>query len=448
MIRQAKKPFGVYVGFILLASLAMLLGTQPGRAAQGTPLVLVLTANGPITSAMSQYLSRGIQTAEQRGAELVVFQFNTPGGAITTMDEMTGSIQSSKVPVVVYVWPAGRMDASAGAIITLSANASAMAPNTVIGASSPVGASGQDLAQTESAKQKAIQDSKIEAFTARRPPAATELAKSMVDTAQAVTASQALQIGLVDFVATDLNDLLRQMNGFKVFVQGQEVTLQTDPAQVENLPISFIEQLLQFLTDPNIVFSLLTIGVMAILIELSNPGAWVPGFVGAICLALSAYGLGILPVNWFGLVFLAIAFVLFILDIKAPTHGALTAAGVGSLIVAGLVLFNSPGTPAFTHVSVPFVVILSLFTAAFFFIILTIGIRAQRRPVQVSSETLVGRSGIARSDLNPKGSVQVASELWSAETEEGANPIVKGTHVKVIKVDGIKVMVRKEEENL
>jgi membrane-bound serine protease (ClpP class) len=168
--------------------------------------------------------------------------------------------------------------------------------------------------------------------------------------------------------------------------------------------------------------------------------------VGAVCLALSAYGLGVLPVNWFGLVFLAIAFVLFVLDIKAPTHGALTAAGVGSLIVAGLVLFNSPGTPDFTHVSVPFVVTLSVLTAAFFFVILSIGIRAQKVPVRTGSEGLVGRSGVARSDLNPSGSVQVASELWSAEIEDGAQPLTKGTHVKVTRVDGIKLQVRKEEE--
>jgi membrane-bound serine protease (ClpP class) len=205
---------------------------------------------------------------------------------------------------------------------------------------------------------------------------------------------------------------------------------------------SFIESLLGVLTNPNIVFLLLTVGVQAILIELSSPGGWIAGFIGAVCLALAAYGLGVLPVNWFGLIFLAIAFVLFVLDIKAPTHGALTAAGVASLIVGSLVLFNSPGTPSFLRVSVPLVIGVSLATAGIFFAILTIALRAQRTPVSMGSESLLGRVGFARSAISPVGTVQLGGELWTSELAEGEEPIAEGTQVEVMEVKGVRIIVR------
>ncbi|OGO11575.1 MAG: hypothetical protein A2Z66_02500 [Chloroflexi bacterium RBG_13_66_10] len=185
-------------------------------------------------------------------------------------------------------------------------------------------------------------------------------------------------------------------------------------------------------------------GVQAVLIELSSPGGWVAGFVGFVCLALGAYGLGILPVNWFGLAFLIIAFVLFIVDIKAPTHGALTVAGVGSFILGALVLFNSPGTPEFQRVSVPLVVGVGIVTAALFFVVVTFAIRAQRRRVATGIEALIGRVGEARGELNPSGMVQVAGELWSAEVEPGSTSIPGGARVEVVGVDGLRLRVRKQ----
>jgi membrane-bound serine protease (ClpP class) len=207
--------------------------------------------------------------------------------------------------------------------------------------------------------------------------------------------------------------------------------------------MSLIEQLLQFLIDPNIVFLLLAIGVQALLIELTHPGAWVPGFIGVVSLALAAYGLGILPVNWFGLVFIVAAFVLFILDIKTPTHGALTVTGVVSFIVGALVLFNSSGTPQFQRVSIPLVIFVGGFIGAIFAVILGYALRAQRRPVITGQESLIGRIGIARSDLNPAGQVQAGSELWTAELAEGSGQIRKGDRVEVLAVDGLRLKVRK-----
>ena len=247
----------------------------------------------------------------------------------------------------------------------------------------------------------------------------------------------------MDFIANDLNDLLRQLNGFKVETLTGQHTLNTTNAEVTNLPPSFIEQLLKTLTDPNIVALLLFIGVQSIVIEISSPGGWVAGFIGVVCLSLATYGLGILPVNWFGIVFLILAFVLFILDIKAPTHGALTAAGVGSLIVGTLVLFNSPNVPPFQRVSVPLVVGMSLLTGATFFGVLLIALRAQRSPRRMGGEGLVGRMGIVRTPLSPAGTVQVASELWTAESLEGDEPLPPGTHVRVERMEGFRLYVRK-----
>jgi membrane-bound serine protease (ClpP class) len=185
--------------------------------------------------------------------------------------------------------------------------------------------------------------------------------------------------------------------------------------------------------------------VQAIIIEISSPGGWVAGFIGVICLGLATYGLGILPVNYFGLLFIATSFVLFILDIKAPTHGALTAAGVGSLIIGALVLFNTPATPSFQHVSVPLVFGVSLVSGAIFFTIMMIAVRAQHTPVHTGVESMSGRLGVVRSDLSPKGSVQVGGELWSAELEGGRGKVIAGTRIEVVRMDGLRLIVRKTE---
>jgi membrane-bound serine protease (ClpP class) len=235
-----------------------------------------------------------------------------------------------------------------------------MAPETAIGAASPVGSQGADLPTTEQTKVKEAMKALVRSYTERRGAEATALAESTIESAKAVSATEALQVGLVDFIANDLNDLLNQLDGYTVQMSGGSHILHTAGAMPQTLEMSFIERLLQLLVDPNFVLILLSIGVQAILIELSSPGGWVAGFIGVVCLALAAYGLGVLPVNWFGLAFLIIAFVLFIVDIKAATHGGLTVAGIGAFIVGALVLFNSPGTPQFQRVSLPLVIAIAI----------------------------------------------------------------------------------------
>jgi membrane-bound serine protease (ClpP class) len=427
--------------FLFLQPASVLTGAQ---AQSAPPLALVLTFDGAITPALTQYITRGIKAAEQQGAEVLVLQLNTPGGSIDTMNDIVQIIRASDVPVAVYVAPRGAMAASAGSVITMAGHVSAMAPETVIGAASPVGSQGEDLSQTEKAKTSEVIMAGIRTLTERRGEKAMQLAEEMVTNAKAVSATEALDAGLVDFVAVDVDDLLNQMNGFTVVLQSGKRTLNTSGAQTSEYPMSFIEQLLQILINPNIVFLLLTIGVQAILIELSSPGGWVAGFIGAVCLLLAGYGLGVLPVNWFGILFMIAAFVLFIVDIKAPTHGTLTAAGVASLIIGALVLFNTPSvTPPSLQISVPLVILVSLGTGLVFAVIVGFGIRAQRAPVRMGQESLPNQTGIARTEINPQGQVQVASELWTAELDEGSDPVHAGDPVEVVSAKGLRLKIRK-----
>ena len=324
---------------------------------------------------------------------MVILQLSAPSGALDVMNRMVSAIRSSQVPVVVYVSPANAMAGSAGTIITVAAHAAAMAPDTTIGAASPISGEGTDLDETAQAKAKNMMKAIVRNYAENRGPEAVQLAEATINSAIAVTAQEALTVGLIDFIATDLNDLLKQLDGFTVTAAIGERNLNTRQATPRPIGLTLIEQLLVTLANPNITFLLLAIGVQAILIEISSPGGWVAGFIGVVCLALAVYRLGSLPVNWFGLLFLIVAFVLFILDIKAPTHGALTAAGVGSLIVGSLVLFNSPNVPDFQRVSVPLVIGTSIVIGALFFVVFMFAIKAHHMPPAMGMETIVGRTG-------------------------------------------------------
>ena len=429
---------------ILLLLFIAFAAIQPVFAQTRDPMVVVLTADGPIMPPMLEYIKRGIETADQLNAEVVVIQLNTPGGSVTTMLEIIKEIRASDVPVVVYVAPKNAFAASAGAMITISGHVAAMAPETSIGASSPISSSGENLNSTAETKAKELIKASIRPFVTPRGEKAVELADAMVDEAKAVTANEALDANLIDFVSDDLEDLLQSLNGFTVQMEDGPRKLNTEDVDIQMLNISFIEQLLLMLTDPNISFLLLAIGVQAVLIELSSPGGWVAGFLGAVCLTLAAYGLGVLTVNWFGGVFLIIAFVLFVLDIKAPTHGALTTAGVASFIIGALVLFNSPGTPEFQRVSVPLVIGTGLVIGLIFFTIMLIALRAQHRPIQTGEESFVGKIGTAKMFEGEAGQVQVESELWSAEKAAGSESIRKGDKIEVVEVRGLRLIVKKK----
>lgn len=417
---------------------------QAVSAQSAAPLALVLNADGPISPAMLEYLKRGIETAERREAEVLIIQLNTPGGDLSTTTEIIQAFRASSVPVVVYVAPNGSMAGSAGAIISMAAHVVAMAPESAIGAASPISGSGQDLTTTLEAKAKQIMRATIRPLVEPRGEEAVKLAESMIEDATAVTANEALEAGLIDIVANSIDDLLGQLDGMPVKSDLIDRVLHTKDAQTQPVNLNFIERLLLLLTDPNIAFLLLAIGVQAVLIEISSPGGWVAGFIGVVCLSLAVYGMGVLPVNWFGIIFLITAFVLFILDIKAPTHGALTTAGVASFIVGALVLFNSPETPQFQRVSVPLVIAMGVFLGLAFFTILGFALRAQKTPLRMGMESFTGKMGTARTDLETTGQVQLGSELWTAEAVQGSDSIRKGDKIEVVRIEGLRLIVRKK----
>jgi membrane-bound serine protease (ClpP class) len=431
------------IGFLLVSAGILLFTYQAVHAQSNSPLAILMNAKGAIAPAMEEYIHRGIQAAEQQKAEVLIIQLDTPGGDLQSLDHIIQDIRASTVPVVIYVAPNGAWAGSAGALVTMAGHAAAMAPEAAIGASSPVDSSGQDLNSTEKAKVSEIMKATIRPLVARRGAAATQLAQDMIDNAKAVSATEALQAHLIDFIAVNTGDLLKQLDGFSVTLPAGTHTLHTTNATIEAVDMSLIEQLLLILTDSNIVFILLSLGVLALQIELSHPGAWAPGFVGVVCLSLAIYGLGLLPVNWFGLIFIASAFVLFILDIKAPTHGALTTAGVAAFIVGALVLFNSPGVPQFERVSVPLVVGVGIAIGLMFAAILTFALRAQRGPIQMGVESILGKMGYAKTEIGLTGQVQVESELWTAEAYPGSGAIGKGDRIEVVEVKGLRLKVRK-----
>jgi membrane-bound serine protease (ClpP class) len=431
------------VGLVLIFLAALLITLQVVYAQSSQPLVLLMNVNGAIEPAMQDYIARGIQTAEQRDAEAVIIQLSTPGGDIVSLDKIIQNMRASTVPLVVYVAPNGAWAGSAGALVTMAGQVAAMAPEAAIGASSPVGAGGQDLNATEKAKTSEIMKATIRPLVERRGTAATQLAQDMIDNAKAVSAKEALQAHLIDFIAVDTGDVIKQLDGRTVIMANGNRTLHTANAMSEPVDMSLIEQLLLILTDSNIVFILLTVGVLALQVELTHPGTWVPGLVGITCVALAIYGLGLLPVNWFGLIFMIMAFVLFLLDLKAATHGALTVAGVATFIVGSLVLFNSPSVPQFQRVSVPLVVSVGIIIGLLFAFVLAYAWRSQHAPLQTGAGSLIGKYGTARSDVGLTGQVQVESELWSAEAAQGSPTIGKGDKIEVVEVKGLRLRVRK-----
>lgn len=408
-------------------------------AAQSSHTALVLSLEGPLTPVMTTYLERGLAEAQRANAEIVVLTLNTPGGQVELMQRLVGQIRNSPIPVAVYVTPRGAWAGSAGLLITLAGHVAAMSPETSIGASSPVSGEGQDLTETVDRKLKEILRAQVRTLAARRPPEAIALAEDAIENATAVNAGEALEVGLIDFMADDIPSLLRQLNDFTVEVNGQTRPLATTGLTLTEVPWNLLETFLNVLTsNTQLLFLLITIGGWLLWIEISQPGGWVAGFAGIVCLALAFYGLGSLPVNWFGIVFIVLAFILFFMELQTPTHGGLSIAAIGCLIVGGLVLFNSADSQPYMQISWPFVVIVSLAIGGSSFALLFVALRSRNLPLQTGVQLLIGQEGEARS----ANSVQVAGELWTAEPEDGL--LEPGQPVIVTEVRGLKVRVRKK----
>jgi membrane-bound serine protease (ClpP class) len=416
------------LGFWLLCATAV--------AAEKVCLIKIDGAIGPATAS---YISRSIEEARTQSAQCLVIQLNTPGGLLDSTQTIVRSFLASAVPVVVYVAPTGATATSAGCFITVAASVAAMAPATTIGAAHPVTLGGvpsggeEKLDETMKQKLENFSVSYIEAIAARRQRN-VEWAKSAVKESASISAEKALQLKVVDLIAANLPELLKQLNGR--VVDGK--TLKTADAEVSEIKMSASEHVFQKLWRPEVMFVLMLIAIYGIIGELTTPGAILPGVVGAIALVLALYLAAILPVNVTGLVLIALALMLFIFDVYAPTHGVLTVGGIISFLIGSLMLFNR-ADPLF-RLSLNYIIPATLITAAFFIFVIGKGLRAQRLPVRAGAETLLGKTVTALTPIDSRGGwIFVEGEHWNAVSD---TPIGKGDVAEIAAVQGLTLKVK------
>ena len=430
---------------ILFILIVLLLAVSIGARAQtGGSRVDVLTVKGTINPVLTDYISRGIEQAEETGATAVVIQMDTPGGLDTAMRDIIQSIINARVPVVVYVSPAGARAASAGAYITLSAHVAVMAPNTNIGSATPVALGSEGEAQmSEEMKRKVINDAiaYIRDLASRHGRNA-EWAEKAVRDGSSATSQEALTLNVVDMVASDLDTLIAQLNGRTVtLIDGREITLDTQSAVINYVGMKLVEDFLYTIADPNIAYLLLSLAMLGIMVEIFNPGLIFPGVVGAISLLLAFFSLGVLPVNWAGVLLIALAFGLFVGEVLTTTFGLFTAGGVVSLVIGSLILFKG-ASPLFKVDSWLIASVTIALTAVFAFVI-NRAIRVHRKQAATGREELIGKRAVVKEALDPEGTVFYKGELWASISEKGR--IEAGEEVIITAVDGLILnVVRKD----
>ena len=430
---------------ILLILIVLLLGVSlVARAQTGSSRIDVLTVKGTINPVLTDYISRGIEQAEETGASAVIIQMDTPGGLDTAMRDIIQSIINARVPVVVYVSPAGARAASAGAYITLSAHVAVMAPNTAIGAATPVAMGGDGEAQmSEEMKHKIINDAiaYIKDLASRQGRNA-EWAEKAVRDGISATSQEALDLNVVDMIASDLDTLIIQLDGRTVtLIDGREITLNTQEATINYVDMKLVEDFLYTIADPNIAYLLLSLAMLGIMVEIFNPGLIFPGVVGAISLLLAFFSLGVLPVNWAGVLLIALAFGLFIGEVLTTTFGLFTAGGIVSLVIGSLILFKG-GSPLF-RVDPWLIAGVTIVIASVFAFIINRAIRAHRKQAATGREELVGKRAVVKEALDLEGTVFYKGERWAAISEKDRIEI--GEEVIITVVDGLTLhVVRKE----
>jgi membrane-bound serine protease (ClpP class) len=429
-----------------IAALLLLLSLPAMAHAQQGGHVDVLTLSGVIDAWAEGYIRRGINTAERDGAEALVIVLDTPGGTLSAMQNITTRMLNARVPIAVFVYPSGAGAGSAGTFILLAANVAAMAPGTTVGAAHPIDLSGEDIAADARTKETNFAAAMIKGIAEQRGRNA-EWAVRAVTESIAATAQEALDQKVIDLVADDLNDLMNKMDGMTVQTAAGEIVLHTQRAGLVNVDMTLPEQFFHTLINPNIALVLLSIGLLAISVEIYHPGATVPAIVGGICLVLAFVALGNLPVNWGGVILIFISVIMFIIDIKVNsmvlTVGELVIFVLGALLLFTPLTSPSPVLPA-VHVSLPVVFAMAGIMALLLVLVLGAAVRARQYPVLTGTKTLIGTTGTAVSDLAPEGQVQVKSELWSAVAQGGT--IQKGERVEVVQVEGLRLVVAKRDK--
>ncbi|HXX80902.1 MAG TPA: nodulation protein NfeD [Thermodesulfovibrionales bacterium] len=404
-----------------------------------TPEVMVITVEGVINPAASEFIGKSIKKATKSGAEALVIQLDTPGGLDTSMRTIVKEIVGSEVPVVVFVAPSGARAASAGVFITLAAHIAAMAPGTNIGAAHPVGL-GEKMDKTMADKATNDAAAYIKSLAERKGRNAAWAEKAVRESISA-TEAEALKEHIVDLVSRDLNTLLLDINGRKVQTALAEKVLKTKDARITHEETGLRQKILNFISDPNVAYILMLLGFYGLFFELTNPGAIFPGVIGGICLILAFYAFQTLPVNYAGLLLIILAIVLFILEVKIVSHGVLTIGGVIAMVIGSLMLFETPGP--FVRLSLYLILPAVMVTALFFSLTIGLALKAHRKKPVTGKEELVGMEGLARTDITQEGgTVSLHGELWAAYSEEH---IARDHKVLVESVSGLKLKVHESK---
>jgi membrane-bound serine protease (ClpP class) len=431
---------------LVLSSAVLVPGSQPEAAEPTTraPVVYSAEVDSIIHPVSAEYMTQTLTRADAEGAALVVFILRTPGGLVDSTREIITKMISARTPTVVYVAPSGARAASAGFLLTIAADIAAMAPGTHIGAAHPVAGGGEKMDETMS--KKAAEDVAAYARTlAAKRGRNEQLAEQAVMESKAFTDQEALKASppLIDLVATDLPDLLKKLDGRSVSrFDGRTATLQTAGAMVIPVQMTWPQRILSAVAHPNVAYLLLTLGTLGLTIEMWNPGAVLPGVVGGLSLILAFFALQVLPINFAGVALLIFGLVLLLLEIKVTSYGLLTIGGVVSLIFGSLMLIDSPAPELQVSLSLVIPVVLGFTGIAAFLVRLALA--AQRAPAVTGPEALTHETGETLTDLEPgqKGRVRVHGEIWQAISQE---PIKSGEPVRVTKVDGLTLTVRRSE---
>ena len=425
----------------LLASVGLALAAPASSAP-----IYKLTIDDIIHRVSAQYITEGIDRADRDGAELVLIQLKTPGGLDTAMREIIEKILNAETPVVVYVAPSGARAASAGFLIAISADVAAMAPGTNMGAAHPVAGSGQEMDETMSKKVESDAAAYVRSIAAKRGRP-VELAEKGVIESQSWTETEALEVGLIDYVAATEDELLEQLDGKTVTrFDGDEVVLNTKGQTVVAFEMRWPQRILSVIAHPNVAYILMALGMMGLYFELANPGAVLPGVIGVISLILAFFALQVLPVNYAGVLLLLVGMGLIIAEAFTPAFGVLGLGGIAALILGSLMLFKEQTvpTPALQlgwTVILPVVVTL---VVVFGFLARLVIISMKRKPV-TGDQGLIGLVGTASTDIDGRGKIFVHGEYWDALSQA---KIAQGARVQVTRIDGLVLRVEPFSESL
>jgi len=418
-------------GIVLLAVTLSLRGA--GQETGHAEMVCFIKVDGVIGPATASYISRAVDEAASQGAQCLIVQLDTPGGLLDPTKEIVQKFLASTVPTVVYVAPQGAQAASAGCFITLAADVAAMAPATAIGAAHPVEMGGGEIDKTMKEKLENFYGSYIEGIAVKRKRNA-EWARSSVRDSAAIPAEKALQMKVIDLIAKDREDLLKQLDGREV----NNRKLKTAGATVVEIPMSLREQVFQAVAHPQMMLVLTLIVMYGIIGELTSPGAILPGVAGVIALVLLLYLATALPMNAAGLVLFGVAIALFLIDAFAPTHGILTAGGIVAFFLGALMLFDRSNP--YLRLSLAWVVPATVVTALFFIFVVGSGLRAQRMPVKAGAETMRGKVVPALTAIDGRGGkVFVEGEYWQAVSDV---PVEQGQRVEIVEMQGLTLKVK------